>query len=96
MSFLESPSSIACNGYPDRYQQPHLQQHRHRYTNHAEPIITGSGLDWPHATGPQQALKARHEPLARRDCMAMVDTRSILLIDDGIGMQSDRWWPAPP
>ena len=23
----------------------------------------------------------------------MVDTRSTLLIDDGIGIQSNRWWP---
>ena len=59
-------------------------------TNHAEPIITGSGLDWP-----QQALKARRAVGSPRP-HAMVETRSTLLIDEGIGMQSGRWWPAPP
>ena len=47
--------------------------------NHAEPLIAGSGLDQPH-----QALKVRHEhrPLPRPP--TMVDTRSLVLIDDGI------------
>ena len=38
-------------------------------TNHAEPIIAGSGLDWP-----QQALRVRHEPLATVSAYTMVDT----------------------
>ena len=85
--FGKVPSSLACNySCPDRYERPHFQQY-HRYTNHAEPIITGSVLV---CKCPKQALKARHEPLVGRVRITMVTyTRSTLLIDDGIGMHSD-------
>ena len=54
-------------------------------TDHAEPVIAGSGLDWP-----QKALKVHHEAHGPSRPHTMVDSRSPLLIDDGIGIQNDQ------
>ena len=85
MSFLESPSSIACNGYPDGYQRPHLQQY-HRY----ESCRANYHRVWPRLLTGTASAQGPPWAIGSPQLHTMVDTRSTLLIDDGIiGMQSD-------